>query len=135
MPMSAGEWVCPRILKWAAVVLLAGTLALPALPALAPPPAGAQAPPAAPDFLPGEILVKFRPGTPADAIAAAHRQLGGQVTDVIPRIDVQLVRVPAGRELDRVAAYARDPNVLFAEPNGLYRAIGHGSNDSRVGEQ
>ncbi len=31
----------------------------------------------------GEILVKFRPGTPGQAVAEAHRQNGGQPAGVI----------------------------------------------------
>jgi thermitase len=86
------------------------------------------------DFAAGEILVKFQPGTPANAIAEAHRQNGGQVQEIIPGINVQVVRVPVGHETDRVAAYARNPNVLFAEVNGLYYAVWV-LNDPRVGEQ
>ena len=86
------------------------------------------------EFAAGEILVKFKPGTSAQAIADAHRQNGGRVKEVIPGIEVQVVSVPAGQEQARVAAYARNPHVLFAEINGLYYAIGT-PNDPRVGEQ
>ena len=82
--------------------------------------AGAQPPT---DVVPGEILVKFKSGTPAQAVADAHRQNGGQIKDAIPEIEVQVVRVPAGQETARVAAYAHNPNVLFAEVNGLYYAV------------
>ncbi|HUG15666.1 MAG TPA: S8 family serine peptidase [Thermomicrobiales bacterium] len=82
----------------------------------------------------GEILVKLRPGTPGQTIADIHRKLGGTVKDVIPGIEVQVVRVPAGQEAARAAAYERNPNVEFAEPNGIYQATG-APDDPRVGEQ
>ena len=86
------------------------------------------------DIVPGEVLVKFRPGTPGQAIADAHRQNGGRVREEIPGIDVQVVLVPPGQERARAAAYARNPNVLFAEPNGIWQAVGI-PDDPRFGEQ
>jgi thermitase len=86
------------------------------------------------DIVPGEVLVKFRPGTPGQAIADAHRQNGGRVREEIPGIDVQVVLVPPGQERARAAAYARNPNVLFAEPNGLWQAVAI-PDDPRFGEQ
>ncbi len=71
----------------------------------------------------GEILVKFRPGTSGQAVAEAHRQNGGQPAGVITGIDVQMVRVPAGNEQARVAAYLKNPNVLYAEVNGEYSVV------------
>jgi thermitase len=93
----------------------------------------AQTPPEG--FVPGEVLVKFEPGTSGQQVAEAHRRNGGQVEQTIPNIRVQVVRVPVGQEQSSVAAYERNPNVLFAEVNGLYRATNHGSNDPRVGNQ
>jgi thermitase len=105
-------------LLWSLVIVL--TLALGPLRVLAQEDEG-------PDprlgLVPGEILVKFRPGTPGQAIAALHRQHGGQVAETIPGIDVQVVRVPPGQEQARAAAYRRNPTVLFAEVNGLYQAV------------
>jgi thermitase len=105
-----------RVSRWLVSVLV---LAL-AVGSVGRDAAGAQAPA---DFVPGEILVKFRPGTPVQAIAEAHQQNGGQVVRVIPGIDVQVVRVPVGQEADHVSAYTRNPNVLFAELNGFAIAV------------
>ena len=73
-----------------AVLLLALLLGL---ESMGPSPASAQAPT---DFAPGEILVRFKPGTPAQVIAEIHRQNGGQVLRVIPGIEVHVVRVRVG---------------------------------------
>lgn len=73
---------------------------------------------------PDRILVKFKPGTDAGSIAAVHRQNGGAVIDTIPGIDVQVVAVPAGTVPSRVAAYGRNPNVQYAEPDYVATAVG-----------
>lgn len=86
------------------------------------------------EFVPGEILVQFRPGTSAQAISETHGRLGGRVAEMIPGIGVHVVRVPAGQELARVSAYQRHPLVLSAEVNGAYHAI-FTPNDPRVGDQ
>jgi thermitase len=43
--------------------------------------------------------------------------------------------VPVGQEQARVAAYARNPNVLFAEVDVIYRLASHGTSDPLVGQQ
>jgi thermitase len=112
---------------WAVVaVIVAAALLLPQ--------AGTGPALATDEFVPGEVLVKFRPGTPAAEAAAAHRQAGGQPQEVIPGIDVQVVRVPPGRERAAVEAYRRNPNVVFAEVNGFYAAIWT-PNDPYYGQQ
>lgn len=84
---------------------------------------GPPEPAGPPDYVPGEILVKFRPGAPGQAIADAHRQNGGQAKQTIQGIGVQVVGVPAGQEQAKAAAYAKNPNVEFAEVNGYYAAV------------
>lgn len=81
-------------------------------------PASAQRP-AARNFTPGEILVKFRPGTSAGRQSDAHRAAGGTRLAEIARTGVQRVRVRAGDEAGALARYQRNPNVVIAEPNFL----------------
>ncbi len=95
-------------------------------------PAPGEAPPEG--FVPGEILVKFKPGTRGQDIADTHRRNGGQEKEVIRGIDVRVVGVPAGQEQARVAAYERNPNVQFAEVNGLYQAVA-ATNDPDASKQ
>ncbi len=98
-------------------------------------PAPAAAAPTGPsEFVPGELLVKFVPGTPGQAVSDAHRRGGGAVTRTIPGIDVQVVAVPPGLEKARLAVYQRNPNVEFVELNGIYHADSMPS-DPRVAEQ
>ena len=82
----------------------------------APPhwPAGVEPPPL---FAPNRVLVGFEPGTSGLAMSEAHRQAGGNVIQTLDAIGVQVVAVPEGTVLDKIAAYHHNPNVLFAEPN------------------
>ena len=75
-----------------------------------------------PPFAPDRVLVKFKPGSAASAVAAAHRQAGGRKLKTIPGIGVQVIAVPAGTVPAKVAAYAANPNVLYAEPDA-YRLL------------
>jgi subtilisin family serine protease/subtilase family serine protease len=81
----------------------------------------AQQPNAGRPFVRGEILVTFRPGAAAGDKANAHRVAGGNVTGEIERTRVQRVRVTEGTELDAIARYQRNPDVLHVEPNFLRR--------------
>lgn len=70
-----------------------------------------------PPFAPDRVLVGFHPGTPAADMSAAHLQAGATVLKTLGAIGVQLVAVPSGMVLDKVAIYERNPNVRFASPN------------------
>lgn len=94
----------------------------------------AAAPPESTAYVPGELLVKFRPSADSKAITDAHRSIGGSVKQTISRIGVEVVSVQRGREKTKLAEYLRNPNVEFAELNGIYRAVAMPS-DPRVGEQ
>jgi thermitase len=72
-------------------------------------------------FAPDRLLVAFRPGTAVSDISAAHLQVGGRVVRSLNAIGAQVVAIPAGTVTAAMQQYARNPNVLFAEPN--YRRI------------
>lgn len=75
------------------------------------------------EFAPGEILVKFKPGTAGQAVAEAHRQGGGREKATLRRVDVKVLEVPPGREKEHVGRYRQNPNVLYAELNAAYFAL------------
>ena len=81
-------------------------------------------------FVRGQILVKFKPDTPASVEAEVHETLGGTVKRVLPGIDVRVVAVPEGAELDKVAAYSKHPHVLYAEPDYLRGPVSVGPTTS-----
>jgi|GEM_PF-2099887 len=72
----------------------------------------------------GELLVQFRPGAGAPQQALRHAQLG---TTPVQQLRAGLARValPAGAALDTfLAQYTALPDVRFAQPNLLHRALG-----------
>ena len=81
-----------------------------------------QAGPAVPIFAPGQVIVAFKPGTAATERAAAHAQVGATELQTIAGTGATLVEVRAGGVLPAVAAYSRNPNVQYAEPN-YYRVV------------
>lgn len=91
--------------------------------ALMQPPAQAQEPlPGAdsqPAFVPGELLVKFKPGltTQDDDLSLAN--VGGQVIDRLEELEVVTVSVARGSEQSSAAKLQSMANVEFAEPNYL----------------
>ncbi len=74
-------------------------------------------------FAPDQILVKFKPGAPEGVAAQVHSKLGGQVVQVIPRIDVHVVRIPLGKVPEFVRAYLLEDWVEFAEPDYIATAF------------
>ena len=112
--------VLPRFLVFGIVIALCASLI---------PFGGTQETQAQPEspIAEGEVMVKFQPGTAGQAIAEAHLAQQAQVKSRIDQIDVEVVKVPPGREVAAAASYEHNPNVKFAEPNRLYQAITHGS--------
>jgi len=72
-----------------------------------------------PEVRDDEVLVKFKPGTPAASQAAAHQQAGGQVAREVRGLDVKVVQVAGGQAENRLLAYRQNPNVEYAELNGI----------------
>lgn len=91
------------------------TLAQPPLPPDPPDGGDAGQPPAA--YVPGEILVQFKPGVSALGAQNTLAAQGLQATGAIPAIGVLKVKVRPGQELETIAALERYPNLAYAEPN------------------
>lgn len=80
-------------------------------------------------IVPGEILVKFKPGTPSSEIASIHRQNGSVMRGSIPKLGIQIVSSPKGREINHAAKYKTNRFVEYAEPNYLAQATSLNPND------
>jgi thermitase len=93
--------------------------------------------PSSEDPADGEVLVKFEDTTPQAKKQEVHGKKGGRVKESIPKIGVQVVDVPKGKEEAKAKEYQDDPNVEFAEANGVYQALqtANSPNDSRADEQ
>lgn len=82
-----------------------------------------------PEFVPGELLVKFRDGATTTSRGRALGRAGGQVVEDIltaamrgqgRRVGITRVRVN-GDVARAMAALTSDPDVEYAEPNWIYR--------------
>lgn len=85
------------------------------------------------EFVPGELIVRFKPGLRPSARASILREEGATLRKQLPLPGAAVVRLPAGAA--PVAAAARDferrADVLYAEPNYLFRVAARPySNDS-----
>jgi len=115
---------------WRMALALVVTLSLAAGPLAS---AGAFGPGSAADgtFAPDQILVSFKPGTPAWDIAGAHANVGAKAKGRIPQIDVEVVEVPKGRSVHGlIKAYEKNPNVRYAEPDFIVTATALVPNDA-----
>ncbi len=76
-------------------------------------------------YVEGEVLVKFKEGVPAMSQARKAGAFGGRTLKRIGRRgEIMHIRLrDAQRVEDAVAEYMQDPDVEFAQPNYLYRAM------------
>ncbi|MCJ7540407.1 MAG: hypothetical protein MUO88_12165, partial [Desulfobacterales bacterium] len=75
-----------------------------------------------PAFAPDQVVVAFKPGTPAEAKRATHAQAGGRVINTHAAIHADLVGIPSGTVLNKIAVYKHNPNVRYVVPN-YYRTL------------
>jgi hypothetical protein len=75
-----------------------------------------------PEYVPGQILVRFRKAAADDKVASIHSQQQAQVLHTYRTIsDLQLVQVPEESFRKALQAYNGDPSALCAEPNYIVR--------------
>lgn len=66
-----------------------------------------------------EVLVKFKPDADPATVAGRH---GASITSSIPQIGVYVLTVTPGTQAAALAGLAADPDVEYAEPNGVVSA-------------
>src|SRR5882762_574064 len=98
-------------------------------------------------FVPGEIIVKHKPGTPGRFSIEQVRPLGVEPTERITSGGATVYRIPSGnmaaltaeaqrdRTMSAVTAMQAMPDVLYAQPNYIYRIQDTTPNDPRYSEQ
>ncbi len=70
------------------------------------------------DYLPGEVMVKYKAGVSKDDIAFLNQHFNVQQLSRIGGIDVYRLRLPRGMSVEEaVQRYGASPLVEFAEPN------------------
>ena len=70
------------------------------------------------DIVPGQIIVRFRPGAARSEIAQQHR--ASKKADMLLE-RTEILEVPVGQEAEIAAQLSRNPNVEFAEPDLIMR--------------
>jgi thermitase len=117
-------------------VLAAGAASVCALAAAA---LAAPATPAAPvvvdrQFVPGELVVRFKEGVRESVRALVLREQKATRANRLPLSGTEVVRLPAGESVTAAAKELEQrPEVLYAEPNWIYHAAAV-PNDLRFGE-
>jgi thermitase len=100
-----------------------------------PRPEPSSSPPPSGHFVPGEILVKFKPVVGQLSAQRALEARNLQVLGDIQSIGVLKVAVESGQELETIAALRQNPDVLYAEPNYIAYALDTIPNDPGYGSQ
>lgn len=86
------------------------------------------------DTSPERLLIKFKPGLNASAMAEVHQKAGGKFEAVISGIGVQVVTVPHGQGAAKLSVYRMQKEVSYAEPDGLAQTV-DAPNDPYLGSQ
>lgn len=86
------------------------------------------------EYVPGEILVKFKPRVPAASIARLNYQLAATKIRDISLIRVQHLKIPEDISVEEaVGMYQDNPEVEYAQPNYIYHTLAT-PNDTYFGE-
>lgn len=68
-------------------------------------------------YVPGSVIVKFRPGTTAAGVSAATRQVAGDTVDRSGWANFDIIDIPATTDPEAAAALLRErPDVEYAQP-------------------
>ncbi|MBS3909193.1 MAG: S8 family serine peptidase [Actinobacteria bacterium] len=87
------------------------------------------------EFVPGELLVKFKSTATSSKIDNAHRGIGAQKLEELRNSKTHRVKLPKGiDEHNAIANYEKLPDVEYAEPN-YYRHALLTPNDTNYGVQ
>ncbi len=76
-------------------------------------------------YVPGEILVKFKPGVSEEKIARVNAGHGTELTYTSPYAGFKLLKIPKAKTVEEmIEVYSRNPNVEYAVPNAIMHAMG-----------
>ncbi len=101
---------------------------IPSTSSVSPLPPGGAAPP----YVSGELLVRWRPQTPGATRANVRRRLGSRRLAALPVRGLELVKLAPDRGVVAAEAeYERTEGVLYAEPNYVYPIASTVPNDPR----
>lgn len=76
-----------------------------------------------PIYVPGEVLVKFKPSADTSTIQKLHEAIAASPRKAIPKAGVVRIKLPEDVSVEAaVKHYTKSPQVEYAEPNYIYRA-------------
>jgi len=79
-------------------------------------------------YAPGEILIKFKPGTAEETVQSLTTEVGLEKVKDIPEIGVGVYRITSGISVEEaVQKCQQNPQVEYAEPNYEYRVEEEGT--------
>ncbi|MCD6290631.1 MAG: S8 family serine peptidase [Anaerolineae bacterium] len=81
-------------------------------------------------FVPGRLVVKFRPGISFIQRRSRLEAEGIALQKYLSPLDVDLVSVPVGQELTWARKLEEDPSVLYAEPDYIAHILSTKPNDT-----
>jgi len=77
-----------------------------------------------PQWVPGEIIVKYKAGVSADVIRDLNKDHGGSVLSLSQRGQFRRLRIPRNKSVwQMVDIYKKNPNVEYVEPNFIIQAL------------
>ncbi|MBI41083.1 MAG: peptidase S8 [Leptospiraceae bacterium] len=87
------------------------------------------------EYVPGEVIVKYKPGLSDHAQTARTTGLGLQTSIRMPRLKARKAKILTGESVEQaVARLNKDPMVEYAEPNYLYQKFAPAPNDTHWGK-
>src|SRR5919108_6235591 len=80
-------------------------------------------------YVPGELLVRFRPGTSVAEMRAAARRAGGTLLGTVSKLGLHIVEVPPSRTRAALASLGSEPSVQSVERDVMLEALDTIPND------
>ncbi|QKG85439.1 peptidase S8 [Kroppenstedtia pulmonis] len=75
------------------------------------------------DYVPGEVIVKFKSGASKGKMRSAHQDAEAKVVSENKEVGFQVVKVKEQSVKEAVKEYQANPNVEYAEPNTIFKAM------------
>ncbi|MFZ3091916.1 MAG: S8 family serine peptidase [Nitrospirota bacterium] len=76
------------------------------------------------EYVKGEVIVKYKKDVPDERINGLHQRMNAIKKRDIPNLRIQSVKIPDDMSVeDAIAQYKNDPDVEYAEPNYILRAL------------
>jgi beta propeller repeat protein len=82
----------------------------------------------------GELIVKFKAGTPKNTIDSIRERLGAEVLETTKTLGIQRWSIEGTSVRDSIADFSEDPAIEYIQPNFIVRTTATTPNDPRFDE-